>query len=569
MKLTRLIASISKFFSRRKLPHVFPEDVLIDAHNLPAFDRYQCEGRLVSYISQRTLSIFVMIFVVCALVYSGRLFYLQVVHGDTYALQSEHNRLRHSIIFAERGTIYDRHGERIAWNEPPAVPGDVFRRLYRTEPGSHLLAGYISYPTKDNNGYYYQEDFVGEDGLEQAFDDRLSGENGMQIIETDAVGKIVSEGRIRPPEAGADIHTTIDLGVQEQMYAHMKKLAEDVGFHAGAGVMIDIEHGEIIALTSYPEFDSNVMTARTDDARVSSYLRDPKNPFLNRAYAGMFTPGSIVKPFMALAGLHEHIIDPMKEIYSGGSITIPNPYDPEKKTVIHDWKAHGWTDMRKALEVSSNVYFFALGGGLDDQEGLGITRIHKYMSDIGFDKKTGINIPGEVSGNVPSPAWKQETFGDDEIWRLGDTYNTAIGQYGFSTTPLRAAVSVAALANGGTVLTPTVLKGMHQDPHSTLPFDQDEYQVVREGMRQAAEEGTARGLNLYDVDVAAKTGTAELGTDKDDVNSWVIGYFPYENPKYAFAMVMERGPRSNLVGATSVMRQVMEWIVTERPEYIK
>ncbi|PIR37904.1 MAG: hypothetical protein COV34_02335 [Candidatus Zambryskibacteria bacterium CG10_big_fil_rev_8_21_14_0_10_42_12] len=556
-------------FRSGREPHVFPEDVLMDSHNLPQFDTYQCEGRLVSPITEKTLSLFAFIFVLIAGVYASRLFYLQVVYGDEYRDQSEINRLRQSIIFAERGTIYDRNGEKIAWNEPSTVPGEVFKRMYREASGSHVLAGYISYPTKDANGYYYREDYIGDDGLEAAFNTELSGINGVNILETDALGNIVSEGRIRLPEPGQDLHTTIDVGIQEKMYEGMKNLAEQVNFRAGAGVMIDVNTGEVLALASYPEFNSQVMTDRSDVDAIRSYIQDDRNPFLNRAYAGVFTPGSIVKPFMALGALHEDIIDPMKQIYSAGSITIRNPYNPELSTVIHDWRAHGWTDMRRALAVSSNVYFFAVGGGLDDQEGLGITRINKYMNMFQFEKETGINLPGEVGGAVPDPEWKATTFPQDGDWRLGDTYNTAIGQYGFSATPIRAAVNVAAIANGGTLVTPTILKDVHAKPQGDVEITESEFQIVREGMRQAVLDGTARGLNLYDVEVAGKTGTAELGTAKDDVNSWVIGYFPYENPRYAFAMVMERGPRSNLVGATSVMRQVMEFIVVNRPEYIK
>lgn len=569
MPIHRLIRNLKRMFQKGSGPQVFPEDVIMDSHNLPQFDTYQCEGRLVSPITERTLSFFGVIFVLIALIYASRLFYLQVVYGDEYREQSELNRLRQSIIFAERGTIYDRNGEKLAWNEPSAVPGEVFKRMYREEEGTHVLAGYISYPTKDTNGYYYREDYVGDDGLEAAFNTELSGVNGMTIVETDALGNVISEGRVRLPETGKDLHTTIDVGIQEKMYEGMKNLAEQVNFRAGAGVMIDVNTGEVLALASYPEYNSQVMTDREDVDAIRSYIHDDRNPFLNRAYAGIFTPGSIVKPYMALAALHENIIDPFKSIYSAGSITIRNPYNPDQSTVIHDWRAHGWTDMREAIAVSSNVYFFAIGGGLEDQEGLGITRINKYMNLFGFEEKTGINLPGEVSGDVPSPEWKAETFPQDGDWRLGDTYNTAIGQYGFSATPIRAAVNVAAIANGGTLVTPTILKDVHTEPQSKLPFTEEEFRVVREGMRKGALEGTARGLNLYDVEVAGKTGTAELGTAKDEVNSWVMGFFPYENPKYAFVVVMERGPRSNLVGATSVMRQVMDWIVVNRPEYIK
>lgn len=561
--------SVFKSLFRKRDVEVFPEDVLMDAHNLPEFDTHQFEGRIVSPIKKGTLLTFVSVFALVSLLYTGRLFYLQIVYGETYAVQSEDNRLRHSIIFAERGTIYDRRGEKIAWNEPPTVPGEVFRRIYRENQGSHILAGYISYPTKDNNGFYYREDFSGEEGLELIFNDKLAGDNGTTIVETDALGNVVSSGRVRPPVPGEDLHTTIDVELQEKMHKVIGNLAEEVNFRGGGGIIIDVHTGEIIASASYPEYDSNLMTNRDDSDAVTKILEDTRNPFLDRPISGVFIPGSIVKPYLALASLHENIIDPLKQIYSSGSITIPNPYNPEQSTVIRDWRAHGWTDMRRALAVSSNVYFFAVGGGLEDQEGLGISRINKYLNLFEFEELTGLNIPGEAEGNVPSPAWKEATFPQDGDWRLGDTYNTAIGQYGFAVTPLRMAVSVATIATNGKRVTPTLLKDDIKTAYDAgLPFTEREYQIVQEGMQLGVEEGTAIGLNLVDVEIAAKTGTAELGTEKNEINSWVMGYFPYDDPQYAFTLVMEHGPRSNLIGATSVMRQVMEWIIENRPEYI-
>ena len=176
----------------------------------------------------------------------------------------------------------------------------------------------------------------------------------------------------------------------------------------------------------------------------------------------------------------------------------------------------------------------------------------------------------EATGVIPDPAWKEKNF-NGEMWRVGDTYNTAIGQYGVQITPIQAVVALSAIANGGTLLTPSILftststiaKG------TKVPIDQGNFKVVQEGMRQGVTEGgTAAGLNTSGVDVAGKTGTAELGTRKQFVNSWVIGFFPYEKPKYAFAVVMEKGPVKNLLGGTYVMRTLLDWMAVNTPEYL-
>src|SRR3989338_2115742 len=177
----------------------------------------------------------------------------------------------------------------------------------------------------------------------------------------------------------------------------------------------------------------------------------------------------------------------------------------------------------------------------------------------------------EAAGVIPDPAWKSKNF-NGEIWRIGDTYNTGIGQYGVQITPLQAVVGVSAIANGGTLLTPSILfmaiptvtKG------KSVSIDQANFEVVKEGMRQGVNEGgTAAGLNTSSVSVAGKTGTAELGTKKQFVNSWVIGFFHYEKPKYAFAVVMEKGPVTNLMGGTYVMRQLLDWMTVNTPQYLK
>ena len=192
------------------------------------------------------------------------------------------------------------------------------------------------------------------------------------------------------------------------------------------------------------------MTEGKDEVKIGSYYKDTSNPFLNRVISGLYAPGSIVKPFLAFAALEEKVISPEKEIISTGQILVLNPYNPDKPSIFKDWKAHGAVDMKRAIAVSSDVYFYEIGGGFGSQKGLGIDRIKKYLEIFGFTKKTGFDFQKEATGVIPDPAWKEKTF-NGEIWRIGDTYNTAIGQYGLQITPIQAVTAVAALANGGQV----------------------------------------------------------------------------------------------------------------------
>jgi penicillin-binding protein 2 len=172
-----------------------------------------------------------------------------------------------------------------------------------------------------------------------------------------------------------------------------------------------------------------------------------------------------------------------------------------------------------------------------------------------------------VSGIVPNPEWKLKAF-DDE-WRLGDTYLTSIGQFGFQTTPLAMLRAYAAIANGGTLLTPTIIKtDTPRGATTTLELPAAHRRIIIEGMRQGAIEGTARTLNRSDVTIAAKTGTAELGASKAFVNSWVTGFYPYEKPKYAFIFLMEHGPRANLFGSAPAFAQFLNWVAEQKPEYL-
>lgn len=564
-----------RIFRRKTVIHdIAPDEIFLDAHNLPHFNRDQFEGKIEKPISRRALFLFSMSLCLLGVIAVGRVFFLQVLSGEAYALHARNNWLDEEIIFSQRGLILDRTGEKLAWNESristttDEETEDTFPfRRYDPHPALSHILGYVRYPQKDRNGNYFQDAIEGVEGLERVYDDTLSGSQGHVITERDALGTVVSQSTIDTPVDGQALQLTIDARLQKALYDFAQELSEDVGFSGGAGVVIDVATGELIVSMSMPGYDPNVLTDASDSDAVQLYLDDPHVPFLNRAVGGLYTPGSIIKPFLAIGALAEGIVSPEKEFYSDGALRVPNPYNPDQPTIFKDWKAHGWVDMRRALAVSSNVYFMTIGGGFGDQKGLGIQNIEKYVRMFSIGQKTGVDIPGEVDGVIPSIAWKQKLFPGDP-WRLGDTYNSSIGQYGFQATPLQMARAVAMIANGGFTVIPHVRADETVVPVGTIDIPQDAFQVVREGMRSSVLDGTARALNVSYVNVAGKTGTAELGVSKEKVNSWIMGFWPYENPRYAFAMVMEKGPVTNLIGSASVMRRFFDWMYQNAPEYL-
>ncbi|MEA2112367.1 MAG: penicillin-binding transpeptidase domain-containing protein [Patescibacteria group bacterium] len=562
----------SKLFGkpRKSSGEITPDNIFLDSKNLPKFDEDQFEGRVEKSISKRVVTLVGCFFILVVLVYSYKIWGLQLVKGKSFLSSSENNHLQHSIVFAKRGIVYDRNGIELVCNSSDQEEGQLFfEREYHDYVGLAHVLGYVSYPLKDKNGNYYQDEYIGKSGVEKFFNEKLSGKNGLKIVEKDALLNTKSESVVQLSEQGDSIYLSIDIRVQEALYGFIADLSKKIGFNSGAGVLMDVHNGEILALASYPEYDLDVMSNGNDQNEIARYIMGEGEPFLNRVTMGLYTPGSIVKPFLAIAALNEEIISPNKKILSTGSISIPNPYFPEEESVFKDWKAHGWVNMRDAIAVSSNVYFYAVGGGYEDQVGLGIDNINKYIKLFGFSEETGIEGFLEERGVVPNPQWKAEMFGG-ENWRIGDTYHTSIGQYGFQVTPLQTVRAVGAIANSGKLYRPTVVKKNNNDKnYEVISISDDYFQIAREGMRQAVTDGSGAGLFLPSLKVSAKTGTAERGVTKEKVNSWVTGFFPSDNPRFSFTVMMEEGPRDNQIGGLYVMRQLLEWMQVNTPEYLE
>lgn len=548
-----------------KKQDIDPDEIFLDSSNLPNFDIDQFEGKLekpISFSSMRIIGLFVLLVLS---VFTAKLFSIQIVNGEEFHTQSEENRLRHSIILSERGVITDRNDIELAWND---LSGNtkIPQRRYTDINGLGHLLGYTKPPAKDSSGEFYRVYFEGISGVEALFNSTLQGENGTTIVETNVHGETISQNLIQEQVPGENIILSIDAEVSEKLYERLKNAATEYGYTGGASVIMDIDTGELLALTSYPEVDSNILSEGGDSEAIEAYANNQENPYLNRALNGTFTPGSIVKPFIATGILEEELIHPTDNILSDGALEVENPYDENVTYVFRDWRAHGLVNMREAIAHSSDQYFYVLGGGYENIEGLGINKINHYMNLFGFGSPTGIRLGNERSGVVPSPQWKQSTF--NEQWYLGNTYHTSIGQYGFLVTPLQMVRATAALANRGRLITPRVAQNISYD-ETELPVTPENLSIVREGMRLGVREGTARSLDISDLAIAAKTGTAEVGSEKGFENSWVIGFFPYEDPQYAFATVLEHAPEEVSFGAAPAMRPFFDWLVAEKPRYIQ
>lgn len=416
---------------------------------------------------------------------------------------------------------------------------------------SHVL-GYTGKPNKEelqSAANITSTDNVGKTGLEKFYDASLRGAPGR--TKTDRNGGHQTDV-VTPEKSGYNLVLNIDSKLQKEVYNALEKSIKNIGSKKGAAIAMDPRTGAILALVSYPAYDDNIFSGGISQADFNALLNDPNQPFFNRAIAAKYPTGSTIKPFEASGALQENIISPTKLINDPGYITIHSQYDPSVVYTFSGVTPHGLVDMRKAIAVSSNIYFYTVGGGYGDQKGLGPAGIKKYLDMYGWEQKTGIDLPGEFKGFVPSPGWKLQT--KKENWWDGDTYNLSIGQSDLQVTPLHVATAYAAIANGGTLYQPqivqkiidgsgkdaTVIQEFAPQVSSQLSIDQKNLQIVREGMRDGVQKeyGSSHMLADLPVAVAGKTGTAQ--TNKDGIfNTWSANFAPYDNPEIVFLATIE------------------------------
>ena len=425
---------------------------------------------------------------------------------------------------------------------------------------SHLIGseGKIRQQELDMYPEYGLSDMIGKEGIEKSYESSLRGQNGADRVEVDALGKIKKELGSTQPVPGNDIILHIDAGLQKKVFDSLSALLEAKSLKRAAAVAMDPRTGGVLALVSLPSYDNNLFSGGIDQKHYEELLADDARPLFDRAVSGEYPPGSTIKPVIAAAALAEGVVNEHTEIESRGGISIG-------KFFFGDWKAHGFTDIRRAIAVSSDVYFYSVGGGYGSVPGLGMRRMKAYEEFFGYGKKTGIDIPGEADGFLPDPDWKQRRFG--ERWYIGDDYHAAIGQGFVTATPLQILNSIATIGNGGILREPRLVSHIRDASGKLSPVespvvrrdfvDANILRIVREGMRETVTEGTAQPLRDLPVTVAGKTGTAQFGTGKD-THGWFVSFAPYEKPEIALIVLVE-GQGEEGYNAVPVTKEVYQW----------
>jgi len=432
-------------------------------------------------------------------------------------------------------------------------------RRYLPGPALAHVLGYVGaispdeYKQLKEDGYRLQ-DVIGKSGVELTYESLLRGRPGKKLVKVDAAGRELEVISERLPVDGANVVLTIDLEMQKQVE---KILEQYVGPQDnGAAVVMDVHTGEVLAMVSVPSFDNNIFSGPLSERDLAALVDSPAKPLVNHAIAERYPPGSTFKTIVGAAALQEGIATPSTTITSRGYILVENEYDPNVVYPFKDWAALGPLDFYGGIAMSSDVYFYYLSGGKADEgfRGLGEERVARYARAFGLGEPTGIDLPGESPGLVPDAEWKRETL--NEAWFVGDTYNFGIGQGYLSVTPLQMASAISAVANGGQLLTPHLLKET-RDSHGNVlqkievkarrkvPVDPGYLQIVTDAMLQSVTRGVAKPAAVKGLDIAGKTGTAEFGAPRFDgsheTHGWFVGFAPYDDPQIAVAVFVQRG----------------------------
>ena len=489
-----------------------------------------------------------------------KVFYLQTIKQEAFNERYNKIHYKKEWIVAPRGLIKDRTGSILAFNGPGKRQGELGRLYPQGVAFSHLLGfiGRVERYHLSRDERYLPFDFVGKSGIEGFYETFLRGEHGSMEKQITAGGEITQGPFQTPAKPGNTLTLTVDGEVQKKLYEVLEIQREKFKSPGAAGIVLDPTNGALLALVSLPSFDNNAFNP--------SLLDDPSKPLFNRAIGGEYPPGSTIKPFLALGALKEHVIDPKKIIYDQGKIEVRSVYNPDIVWTFRGWKALGEVDMRRAIAMSSNIYFYTIGGGYGEMKGLGIEKINQYLRLFGWGRKTGIDLEGERQGLLPLPEWKKEML--KEEWFIGDTYNSSIGQGFLRITPLQLALASAAVANGGTVYKPYLVERIidqgEREIFRHLPemirkdfIDPEHVAVIKEGMLQAVDSGTVWRLKDLRVKVGAKTGTAQVGLGKP-YHGWVTLFAPYENPKIVLTILVENGVGGEQ-SAVPAAKEFLEW----------
>jgi len=456
----------------------------------------------------------------------------------------------------------------IRQNKYPGL--ELVRSNIRKYPDAEYFAHLIGYTGKlsdtdiKNHPKYLRNDIIGKTGIEKIYEAKLKGEYGIKNTRNDEIP-------LKSPHNGESIQLTIDAELQKFLQNNMQEVLSQTGLKKAAGIVMNPQNGEVIAIVSLPSFDNNLFTQGISQQDYDNLVNNPDNPLLNRCISGEYAPASTVKPLIATGLLQEGIITSKTTINDPlGKLVVENPYNPDKPYIYPDWKIHGITDTYKSISDSVNVFYYTFVGGTPKQKGLGIEKLAQYYRYYGFGQPTQIDLTGEAKGNVADPAWKKQS--KQESWLLGDTYNASIGQGGMSATPLQILNSINAITTNGKLYKPYLYQGIRKDDKlepninsdnllKTIPISQDNYNIIQEAMRKTVTEGTAYQLQDLPFATAGKTGTSQTGKIKN--NSWFVSYAPADNPQVSMIILLEEGDES-FKTTIPITKKVYEWYYQNR-----
>ncbi len=454
-------------------------------------------------------------------------------------------------------------------NELPGwrIEQNIARQYVEAPQFSHIL-GYLGRLIKEDikqNPEYLLTEKIGKDGLEAFYEKILRGTPGQRLLEVDSLGRLKGDVSEQKPQDGQGLILAVDGRLQEALYNSLQKVLTGMRLKKAAAVALDPMSGNVLAMVSFPSFDNNLFTKELSVKDYNDLQNDETDPLINRVTSGQYAPGSTVKPLIGGAALQEKVISPLTKIFDPGELTLVNQYRPDIVYHYPDWKAHGLVDIYSAIAQSCNVYFYTIGGGYGNINGLGVERLEKYFKLFGFGSTLGIDLPGESKGLVPNEQWKQQVKKED--WYTGDTYHISIGQGDLLVTPLQLAVATAAILNGGKVMEPRLVDKIIDSDKNVIKtiepkvlqqgfIDQVNLDVIKKAMRQTVTDGSARLLNDLPVAVGAKTGTAQLAGDSNP-NAWGVVFAPYDNPQMVLVVLVENAGEGSQV-AMPVIKEVLQ-----------
>lgn len=445
------------------------------------------------------------------------------------------------------------------------------RRRYQAGTGLAHLLGYIGKLTDrdiENHPEYPVNSLIGKTGLEFTYDNILRGKPGRREVEVDSRGRFQRTLGTVAPLVGNSLVLNVDVDLQEVMWRSLEEAVKNSGGKSGAIMALNPQDGTVLGLVSMPDYDNNFfVSGQISQEDYQKISEDPSRPLLNRAIAGLYPPGSTIKPVVAAAALEEGVISEDTSILTPSEIKIGD-------WVFPDWKNHtGRTAVRRAIAESNNIFFYALGGGYDEISGLGVERLAKYFKKFALDGETGIDLPGEKNGLVSDADWKKQNKG--EPWYLGDTYHLSIGQGDLLVTPLEMTVAISAIANGGKLVTPHLAAKVIQSDGQTVTQIEPQFRaeniindanlkIVREGMRQTITSGSAQSLSDLPIEVAGKTGTAQYG-GPEETHAWFACFAPYDDPQIVLVVFIEAGGQGHTTAAP-VAKEVLRWYNENRSQ---